>query len=523
MIVADDLATPAIDALAGSGIKLEQYYVLPLCTPTRSAILSSRYPLRTGLQTSTISPAKPYGLHLNATTLADELRSQYNYATHGLGKWHLGFCREEFVPTRRGFDTFDGYMNGAEKYFTHQRPPDRVAFTNFSSGFDFYTTAESKALPVIDWSQNASGPLQNVDPSRGECYSAHALAHRAAAIVQAHDAREQPLFLYLALQSVHSPYEAPQSYVDQYAWMNDTAHYTPISAGRPLYGGMVAALDEAVANVTAALRAKDGGAFFNNTLVVFTTDNGGVGRGNNWPLRGRKATLWEGGTRGVGFVAGWGLDPALAGGESSALMHAVDWMPTLLAAAEVGAACAAGAAGARAQLPEGIDGVSAWPALSRNASSARGGLVYNIEPTGKGTTGMKCGAVRLGCHKLIRGNPGAGTYDPQPQARPPSARPTFRPLPAASGGERGGEGGGGAADEAVESGPWLFDLCADPTERTNLFNQSSVSGAQQKLEAMLTRYHREMVPALYNTMADDWRFNPSLHNGTWTWFGCEAD
>jgi arylsulfatase B/arylsulfatase I/J len=107
MIIADDygwndvgyhgseLSTPEIDALAAEGVKLENYYVLPVCTPTRSAMLSARYPLRTGLQTSTISPAKPYGLHLNYSTLADELQAR-GYATHALGKWYMCWMVQTF-------------------------------------------------------------------------------------------------------------------------------------------------------------------------------------------------------------------------------------------------------------------------------------------------------------------------------------------------------------------------------------------------------------------------------------------
>lgn len=80
-----EIATPNIDVLAAEGVKLEQYYTQPVCTPTRSAIMSARYPIHTGLQVSTISPAKPYGLHLNYTTLADELKA-LSYSTHALGK-----------------------------------------------------------------------------------------------------------------------------------------------------------------------------------------------------------------------------------------------------------------------------------------------------------------------------------------------------------------------------------------------------------------------------------------------------
>jgi len=535
-----ELSTPQIDALAASGVKLDNYYVLPVCTPTRSALMAARYPFKTGLQTQTISPAKPYGLHLNYSTLADELKHR-GFRTHALGKWHLGYCREEFAPHRRGFDTFNGYVNGAEHYFTHIRDPDRVSYKNFTSGYDYY--AASAATPPgapdhgIDWAQNASGaPSENVDPAQGDCYSAHHLSATAAAIIAAHPVDPAaPLFMYLAYQSVHSPYEAPQLYVDEYAWMNDSKHYTPVNAGRPTYGGMVAALDEGVGNVTAALQRKGGSrAFWDNTLLVFTTDNGGVGHGNNWPLRGRKATLWEGGTRAVGFVRGAGLSAAVANTTSRALMHAVDWLPTLLGVADKAAAASpdaatAAAAAAAARRPRvdsartlaGIDGVDVWAALSApngSVPSPRTELVYNIEPTGLGTKGMKCGAVRVGCHKLIKGKPGSGTYDPQPQPRPADAVPTFAPLARAQAYPTAA-----AAEDADDDGPWLFDLCADPREATNLYNSSAAAAVRTQLEATLTRYHKLMVPALYNTKNDDWRFAPQLNNGTWTWYGCEAE
>ena len=99
-----ELETPEIDKLARSGVILDQYYVLPVCTPTRSALLSSRFPVKTGLQVSTISPAKPYGLHLNYSLLSDELQ-QRGYKTHALGKWHLGYVQYiHCLPAVRGCD-----------------------------------------------------------------------------------------------------------------------------------------------------------------------------------------------------------------------------------------------------------------------------------------------------------------------------------------------------------------------------------------------------------------------------------
>ena len=224
---------------------------------------------------------------------------------------------------------------------------------------------------------------------------------------------------------------------------------------------------------------------------------------------------------------GWGLQHT--GYASTAMHHAVDWLPTLLSAAAEGSGVPAATGGATppwlaSRGLQGIDGVDNWAALSRNVSSARTRFVYNIEPNQGGlhAKGMKCGAVRLGCHKLIKGDPGAGTYDPKPQPRPSDAQPTFAPLPA----EQVYEARQQAQKLAAlpqETGPWLFDLCADPNERTNLYNNTVVAAVQAQLEQMLQQEHGKMVPALYNTMADDYRFNPSLHNGTWTWWGCSAN
>ena len=205
--------------------------------------------------------------------------------------------------------------------------------------------------------------------------------------------------------------------------------------------------------------------------------------------------------------------------------HAVDWLPTLLSAAAEGTGISAAAAGAMpswlaSRGLKDIDGVDNWRALSRNTSSARTRFVYNIEPKGLGTKGMKCGAVRMGCHKLIKGDPGSGTYDPKPQQRPASARATFAPLPAEQANDVYRQ------HESLlphEAGPWLFDLCTDPNERNNLYNDTIVAAVQAQLETMLQQEHSQMVPALHNTMADDYRFNPSLHNGTWTWWGCSAN
>ena len=143
VIVADDLGyndvswhntavlTPHLAQLAAEGVTLEQHYSQPICTPTRGALLTGRYPINNGLHNGVIEPLIPYGLDTSQTTLPEELR-RANYTTHIVGKWHLGFCNKKFWPTNRGFDHHYGFLNGGQSYFSHTR----------DGGYDFWDDEE---------------------------------------------------------------------------------------------------------------------------------------------------------------------------------------------------------------------------------------------------------------------------------------------------------------------------------------------------------------------------------------------
>src|SRR5688500_16277859 len=116
----NEIKTPNIDSIAAAGAKLEQFYVQPVCSPTRAALMTGRYPMRYGLQVGVVRPWAQYGLPLDERTLATALK-EAGYETAICGKWHLGHLAPEYLPTHRGFDHQYGHYNGAIDYFKHER------------------------------------------------------------------------------------------------------------------------------------------------------------------------------------------------------------------------------------------------------------------------------------------------------------------------------------------------------------------------------------------------------------------
>ncbi|XP_067935377.1 arylsulfatase B-like [Watersipora subatra] len=372
LILADDLGwndvsfhgstqipTPNIDQLVRDGIFLNNYYVSPICTPTRGALMTGRHPMSLGLQRSVILGSCPWGLGLNETIMPQYLK-QLGYATHAVGKWHLGFFMKELTPLYRGFDSFYGYYLGAEDYVDHT-----AWATAGYWGFDYRDGL------AVDHSANGS-------------YSTELFATRAEKIIANHNT-SQPLFLFLPTQAVHSgdpvdsghnPLEAPKKYTDRFPHITDP--------NRKLFAGMVAALDDAIGNVTAALKAR---GMMENTVIIFSTDNGGPAAGfdmnhaNNWPLRGVKATYWEGGMRATGFI--WSPLLQKSGRVSNQLIHVSDWLPTIMHIA----------GGSPEFNKTELYGMNMWDVLSLDLPSPRHEIVHNYDKTS--------GALRQGDYKLI--------------------------------------------------------------------------------------------------------------------------
>lgn len=333
-----DIKTPNLDALAAGGARLAQFYVQPMCTPTRAALMTGRYPFRYGLQTAVIPSVSAYGLD-TAEWLMPQCLKEAGYRTAIIGKWHLGHADRKYWPRQRGFDYQYGAMIGELDYFTHEEHG------------------------VLDW-------FRDNRPVKEEGYTTTLIGRDAASLIEGHDT-SAPLYLYLAFNAPHTPYQAPKEYVDRYPGIED--------ATRRTYAGMVACLDDEVGRVVAALESRK---MRDNTLILFHSDNGGTRNAmfagvmadmskvkipcDNGPYRDGKGTLYEGATR-VCALANWPghIRPGVVDG----IIHAVDIYPTLAALA-----------GASTAKSRPLDGVDVWETISRGGPSPRSEVVYNIEP-----------------------------------------------------------------------------------------------------------------------------------------------
>jgi arylsulfatase A-like enzyme len=332
-----DIKTPNLDRLAKTGAQLEQYYAHPMCTPSRAALMTGRYPYRYGLQTAVIPSAGTYGLATDEWLMPQALK-EVGYKTAIVGKWHLGHADRKYWPLQRGFDYQYGPILGEIDYFTHS------------------------AHGTVDW-------YRNNQLVKEEGYVTTLLGQDAAKLIQEHDP-QTPLFLYLAFTAPHTPYQAPQEYLDRYKSITDP--------NRRAYAAMISAMDDEIGRVLAAL---DKRGMRDNTLIVFQSDNGGPRSANvtgeastsgsipadNGPFRDGKASNYEGGTR-VVALANWPkyIKP---GSMVNQPMHIVDWYPTF-----------AGLAGAKPDPKKPLDGMNIWPALTGGKIAIRNEVVYGIEP-----------------------------------------------------------------------------------------------------------------------------------------------
>jgi len=333
-----EIKTPHLDKLAAAGARLEAFYVQPVCSPTRAALLTGRYPMRHGLQVGVVRPWAQYGLPLEERTLPQALQ-EAGYFTAICGKWHLGHFQRTYLPTSRGFSHQYGHYNGALDYFTHER----------DGGFDWH---------------------RNDRVCRNEGYTTKLLGDEAVRLIEQQEGN-RPFFLYVPFNAPHAPLQALPDYLDKYQSIGDQKRRT--------YAAMVSCVDDQVGRIVAALERR---GLAGNTLIAFSSDNGGplnLGA-TNGPLRAGKGTLYEGGVRVCAF-ANWPGQIA-PGTVVTQSLHIVDWYPTLLNLAGVPLA---------QKLP--LDGRDAWPTIAAGKPTPHDEILHNTTPGN--------GAIRVGDWKLV--------------------------------------------------------------------------------------------------------------------------
>lgn len=316
LILADDLGvndvswnnpespTPTLGRLSERGVVLDNLYTLPICTPSRAALLTGVYPFRFGFQRG-FGPTHPEGIPTSLPLISQQLKeSGYNNSI--LGKWHLGFCSEQYVPTNRGFDYFSGLYVG--------------------------DTVEE---------QNAKSDIR-------EEYETNYFSKKAVEIIK--KSKHQPFFLYMSLFTKAYPRES-----------------TKYQTLAQLRYQKIKDMDTAVNKIVKALKST---AQYSSTVILFLSDNGAkfedIKQGYNFPLKGYKGTLYEGGTKVPGFIHSPLLSRSVSGTRYNGLMHMVDILPTILNITGT-------------QMAASTDGINHWPQINGNQGQIRETMVYNVD------------------------------------------------------------------------------------------------------------------------------------------------
>ncbi len=369
LILADDLGygslssygneryrTPNLDQLAQNGLTFTDFHSNgTVCSPTRTALMTGRYQHRAGLADVVFAgfdQNRHHGLQPEKETTIAELLSQNGYATGIFGKWHLGY-QEKYNPLYQGFDRFVGFVSGNIDYQSHV---DRMG--------------------VHDW-------WHNLERVRESGYQTRLTTDHAIRFIKNH--RDERFFTYVPFAAPHRPFQGPND--DPVRKQGQTE---PLYNDRkpehatPAYKAMVQSLDRNIGRIVDTLKTLN---LARETLVFFCSDNGPLPRGRVGPLRGQKATVWEGGHR-VPAVAYW-PGHIEAGTTTDQLTMTMDLMPTILALTGT-------------KKPKGLsfDGKSIRPVLLENQSLPKQRTVFWNWPR------RNIAAVRQGPWKLILKQPG---------------------------------------------------------------------------------------------------------------------
>lgn len=286
-----EIVTPAIDSLAQNGLRFTDFHSSgPVCSPTRAGLLTGRYQQRCRVPgVVTVAKHQDRGLPLNEVTFAECLK-EVGYATGIFGKWHLGY-KKKLNPIQQGFDSFRGYVSGNVDYISH-----------------------------IDQGGNADWWNNDVlTPEEG--YSTHLITKHSVQFIE--DNHDKPFCLYVAHESPHYPYQAPEDKADRTVGEKFNLRGSREDK-KNAYKTMIEVMDKGIGEILAALKTHQ---LEHDTFIFFFSDNGASQVGSNGNLRGWKGSLWEGGHR-VPAIAYWPgrISPGIVNDTTISL----DLFPTVL-------------------------------------------------------------------------------------------------------------------------------------------------------------------------------------------------
>ncbi len=388
------IKTPHLDKLANGGMRFTSNYAnSSICSPTRAAFMTGRYFQRVGLEWAVWYQAPGEGLPPTETSLATLLKNA-GYQTALAGKWHLGY-EHGWRPNQHGFDRFFGCLGGNVNYF------------------EYYDKTGTHDL------------FLNEEPIKGKGYLTDMTADYAVQFIN--EMKDHPFFLFASFNAPHFPFQGPDDQNEPFSWNQGTR--------KDHYASMVESLDEAVGQIVEAVEAA---GLSKNTLIVFTSDNGGEKLARNTPFRGLKGSLWEGGIR-VPAIARWPTH-IRAATASNHPIQTIDWSATLLNLAE-------------AETPNNrpLDGVNLIPILTGGLDMEQRPLFFRraLDPHRNKVIAQR--AVRMGDWKYL---------------------------------------------EADSEERFLFNLRTDKAESTNLVNKEATRAAEMK--SALDRWEADVDPPLYN-------------------------
>mmetsp|Transcript_29342 Transcript_29342/g.68075 ORF Transcript_29342/g.68075 Transcript_29342/m.68075 type:complete len:689 (+) Transcript_29342:92-2158(+) len=330
-----EVHTPAIDALAGDGIILDRHYSYRICGPARSALLSGRLAPHVLVKNVAVTasnrddPVSGFaGIPRNMTGMGAKVK-QGGYRTYYTGKWDAGMATPQHTPYGRGFDSNFLYYQHANDYWNKKTGIQATGeiTTCLNSFFDIMTENDTYRGPYRG--ADLTDACKESEERTPSCYEEKMFEERSLHIIRGHNASDadHPLFLFHAFHLLHTPLQIPKYYFAKIAELvKEQGGRSIDSENRQRLMAMTMYLDDTIKNLTDALKDK---GMWENTLLVFTTDNGGPiyepGSANNYPLKGGKYSDFEGGVRTNTFISGGFIPASSRGKVHNGIVSIADW------------------------------------------------------------------------------------------------------------------------------------------------------------------------------------------------------